>query len=321
MLVLAPTAESRALLQPLIESNHVVLQDKSSCFSAYCMVQGYLENSDEYDDNGAYLDACAAPGNKTCHLAMLLASKSNNRFNKSPPKKSRKKTGSAPPKTITVHALDKSHDRFQLLQRRMKDLVPSAPMADVPDVKVVCHQKDFLQTAPDDFPTSIRAIMLDPSCSGSGMTKSNHRQYLALPEEASSSKNGSLETSKSSMEMLLDPSHSNSRIQSLCGFQLKALTHAATAFPTVRKIVYSTCSPYKAENERLVNLFLEENGNDWKLIAPKCLAAWERRGLAEDTRSSTTDVDLPKTPLTDAEKTMFDPSESTPSKMRPTVSS
>ena len=104
------------------------------------------------------------------------------------------------------------------------------------------------------------------------------------------------------MEILLDPNHSNSRIQSLCGFQLKALTHAATAFPTVRRIVYSTCSLYKAENERLVNLFLEENGNDWKLIAPKCLAAWERRGLAEDTRSSTTDVDLPKTPLTDAER-------------------
>ena len=51
-----------------MKSGKVVLQDKSSCFSALALVNG-----SDHDDivNGDFIDATAAPGNKTLHLAAL----------------------------------------------------------------------------------------------------------------------------------------------------------------------------------------------------------------------------------------------------------
>ena len=220
LLVLDPTPETRAMLQPLVLENKVILQDKSSCFSALCMVHGFDEALAK--DGGDYLDACAAPGNKTSHLASLV---------KDIPKS-------------TVHALDKSKDRFQMLQRRMKQLAPN----------VHCHQKDFLSTAQVTFP-NVSGILLDPSCSGSGM--SAHR--ISSSEER-------------------DPLFTNDRIHMLSKFQFKALCHAMVEFPKVNRIVYSTCSLYAEENEKVVAYALEENP-EWKLIRPRCLSTWKRRGM------------------------------------------
>ena len=236
VLVMPPTSTTRGLLQPFVASNKIVLQDKSSCFSALCMVHGFDDADTDKDGNsGDYLDACAAPGNKTCHLAALVAAQQSNDSKSS---------------TSTIHALDKNKDRFQMLQRRMKDLAPK---------NVNCHEFDFLTITQETKPfANVSAILLDPSCSGSGMAA--HQNV-------------------DSYQMNRDPTHTDRRIQSLARFQAKALTHAMVEFEKVNRIVYSTCSLYIEENEQVVQQVLADHGDDWKLVAPKCLTTWSRRGI------------------------------------------
>lgn len=247
LLVLEHTPKSRALLQDLVLSKKVILQDKSSCFSALCMVHGFedlVNKAKKWD----YLDACAAPGNKTSHLAALVSQQSTDDSRDKP----------------TIHALDKSSDRYKLLKRRMGELVPQGI--------VQCHNEDFFEISKQSFGEesndeisvntkafqNLQAIMLDPSCSGSGMT-SNHT-------EESVSK---------------DPLFCSERIQTLSNFQFQALHHATTDFPAVDRVVYSTCSLYVQENEGVVQRLLASN-DDWELISPKCLKSWHRRGLVLD---------------------------------------
>ena len=227
VLVVPPTPQTRSALQDLVASQKIILQDKSSCFSALCLVHGF---DTRLTDIG-YIDACAAPGNKTSHLASLISKEKS-----------------------SIHALDRSPDRYSMLRRRMKELVGEGA--------VHCHNLDFLEsssqgkkTQTSDF-DNIRAILLDPSCSGSGMTDNHH-------------------------EAMRDPNFVNDRVKTLSDFQLKALKHAtcSVAFPMVQRVVYSTCSLYIQENEGVVERFLKEHGNEWTLVAPKCLEAWKRRGL------------------------------------------
>lgn len=244
VLVFPPTASTRANLQDLVTSHQVVLQDKSSCFSALCMVHGF-ETLPSME--GDFLDACAAPGNKTSHLAALLT------------ECARKKKQSSKHEVV-VHALDKSKDRFQLLQRRMKELTDTPSRVGAPKhVRVECHNTDFLSINPetDKAFSKVTAIMLDPSCSGSGMI-SNHQEVMDR-DPLSKTK--------------------NERIQSLSNFQFQALQHATTNFPKVNRVVYSTCSVYAQENEGVVQRLLESCNDEWELIAPKCLDHWKRRGL------------------------------------------
>jgi putative methyltransferase len=240
IIVVEPTAKNRELLQDLVTSHKIILQDKSSCFSALCLMHGF--DGSHQADEGDYLDACAAPGNKTSHLAALIHDQMEE-TNK----------GSQTP---TVHAFDKAPDRYKLLKRRMVELCPND--------SVRCYNLDFLDinSPKNKFPEkdnnfeNLRAILLDPSCSGSGMT-TNHTEH-------SSNR---------------DPFFKNDRIQSLSDFQFQALRHATTNFPLVNRVVYSTCSCYYSENEGVVQRVLGATDGKWELVAPKCLESWPRRGL------------------------------------------
>ncbi len=244
LLVLDHTPKSRALLQDLVVSQKVILQDKSSCFSALCMVHGF-EDETKKGKKFDYLDACAAPGNKTSHLASLVHNLTKSDSNS------------------TIHALDKSSDRFKMLKRRMTSLVPQGI--------VHCHNEDFFEVSKQKFEEDhqdtkqvdekfkhIQAIMLDPSCSGSGMT-SNHTEN----------------------SLSRDPFFCNERVKTLSNFQYQALFHATTDFPSVDRVVYSTCSLYVQENEGVVQRLLALN-SDWELCPPLCLQSWHRRGLCID---------------------------------------
>ncbi|CAJ1935152.1 unnamed protein product [Cylindrotheca closterium] len=272
VLVFPPTASTRANLQELVKSQQVVLQDKSSCFSALCMVHGFdtLPSME-----GDFLDACAAPGNKTCHLAALLTEQAAAAASTTTTTTS-KSSSSKRASSVVVHALDKSKDRFELLQRRMKELTETPPRdGDAKKNKVTtveCHNADFLSIDPetDETFSNVTAIMLDPSCSGSGMI-SNHQEAM-------------------DRDPLSKPKNFD-RIESLSNFQFQALQHATSAFPKVQRVVYSTCSVYVQENEGVVQRLLESSsssssssndgndGGEWELVAPKCLDHWHRRGL------------------------------------------
>jgi putative methyltransferase len=120
------------------------------------------------------------------------------------------------------------------------------------------HQ-DFLKVDSGDKDLkNLRAILLDPSCSGSGIVNSPDR---------------------------VDSSDSAERLRSLASFQLLALVHSMS-FPQVDYIAYSTCSVNVEEDEAVVAKALAEGnaklegGERWRLVAPASLRGWKRRGVA-----------------------------------------
>lgn len=128
------------------------------------------------------------------------------------------------------------------------------------DVDVTVRQQDFLTIDPTlpEF-TKVRGILLDPSCSGSGTTV--QRLDHLLPS-AGTDKNDDQE---------------KDRIEQLARFQETALLHALS-FPSLEKLVYSTCSIHQRENEDVVLAVLphaKEKG--FELSNP--FPSWPHRGL------------------------------------------
>ena len=253
LVVVSPETTSRLLQDTVLssQSDAVVWQDKSSCFSALCLAEGWPD--DRLDDNNDddYLDACAAPGNKTLHLAALLNAK-RQRLTRS--KQQNKKSTAT-----TVYALDRSGDRHKVLQQRIRQYCNDGIDK---HVKVIAQHQDCLAITPDDYPT-VRAIMLDPTCSGSGVITDAVKNAMAHHNEADG-----------------DDEADANRVESLSNFQVTCLKHFMS-FPKVRRIVYSTCSVHAQENEQVIAQVLDEF-DEWTVHAPVCLQQWHRRGQATE---------------------------------------
>ena len=123
------------------------------------------------------------------------------------------------------------------------------------------HGADFVQVLNADFLTldphsysDIEAIVLDPSCSGSGIRQSG-----------------------------TDESHD--RLSKLANLQSKMLKHALS-FPKVKAVAYSTCSTQTMENEDVVLNVLSdpEIGAQFQL-RKDVLPNWSRRGDANASQS------------------------------------
>uniref|UniRef100_A0A672UFG2 SAM-dependent MTase RsmB/NOP-type domain-containing protein n=1 Tax=Strigops habroptila TaxID=2489341 RepID=A0A672UFG2_STRHB len=67
------------------------------------------------------------------------------------------------------------------------------------------------------------------------------------------------------------------RLQALAGFQRKVLSHALS-FPALQRLVYSTCSLHREENEDVVGAVLQERGSAFRLV--DAFPCWPCRGLA-----------------------------------------
>uniref|UniRef100_A0A7S3K789 SAM-dependent MTase RsmB/NOP-type domain-containing protein n=1 Tax=Aureoumbra lagunensis TaxID=44058 RepID=A0A7S3K789_9STRA len=193
----------------LVTCGHLILQDKSSCFPALALIG-------EKWSGGDILDCCAAPGNKSTHLAALIKGS-----------KSR------------VIALDRDPQRFDVLKQRIIE----ARASDTIETRLF----DCLALEPHHIP-NVTAVLLDPSCSGSGIPGSSAR------------------TLKSE------------RLAALASFQLTALTKFLTCFPAVDKVVYSTCSIHHVENEQVIAKALQATQGTFELV--HCLPSWTRRGSA-----------------------------------------
>ncbi|KAH1252658.1 putative 28S rRNA (cytosine-C(5))-methyltransferase [Glycine max] len=169
------------------------------------------------------LDACAAPGNKTVHLAALMKRKG---------------------KIIAC----------ELQKERIKRLKDTIKLSGASNIQVL--NDDFLNLNPKDPSYSkVKAILLDPSCSGSG-TAASRLDHL-LPSKAAGQ--------DADME----------RLNKLATFQRKALQHALL-FPAVERIVYSTCSINQIENEDVIKSVLPiAESNGFQLAKP--FPGWECR--------------------------------------------
>jgi putative methyltransferase len=117
---------------------------------------------------------------------------------------------------------------------------------------ITAHNESFLDAKPEQY-QDVEYILLDPSCSGSGIA--SRMDHLLSENEAS-----------------------KERLEALAEFQIKAILHAFT-FPNVKKVVYSTCSKYREENEDVVAKVLELN-QKFKL-AENVFPQWEGRGIKE----------------------------------------
>ncbi|KIJ66652.1 hypothetical protein HYDPIDRAFT_108556 [Hydnomerulius pinastri MD-312] len=210
---------------PCYETGKVILQDKASCFPATVLAPPSGEDS-------VVIDATAAPGNKTSHLSALMGGKGK------------------------LYAFEKDKRRFSTLKMMLRKAACN---------NVEAVNMDFLTVDPSTSKyAQATHILLDPSCSGSGIV--NRLDHL-------------LETENEEDEV------KEERLNKLASFQLMMIKHAMK-FPNAQRIVYSTCSIHSIENERVVSQALkseEAQKGDFKL-APReyVLPKWHRRGLEEE---------------------------------------
>eukprot|EP00850_Spirogloea_muscicola_P000603 SM000002S05683 [mRNA] locus=s2:1487313:1491459:- [translate_table: standard] len=201
----------------LVRSGLLLLQGKASCLPAQALAP---------EPSWEVIDACAAPGNKTVHLAALMNGRGR------------------------IIACEKDRGRF----KRLKCTVELAGASNVEP-----RLQDFLEMDPASPDLArVQGVLLDPSCSGSGM--SAQRQDHLLPSSGQ-------ENLKQDMQ----------RLENLGNFQEKALRHALS-FPSVERVVYSTCSVHQRENEDVVAAVLSPSSNtSFKLVS--AFPEWPHRGL------------------------------------------
>ncbi|KAI0491923.1 hypothetical protein KFK09_026185 [Dendrobium nobile] len=153
------------------------------------------------------IDACAAPGNKTSHLAALMKGKG---------------------KIIAC----------EINKKRLVHLDDTIRRSGAHNVEII--HCDFLDiNASDRSFSKVRAILLDPSCSGSG-TSAERLDHL-LPSYSTDHQD--------------EAAANGPRVRKLAAFQKKALAHALS-FPAVERVVYSTCSIHQTENEDVIKSVL-----------------------------------------------------------------
>ena len=257
----------------MVRDGRLILQGKSSCFPAAAL---------DPKPGWVALDCCAAPGNKTTHLAARVGRKGR------------------------VLAFDADARRL----RRLRENCAHAGAMDRAAPIVVPEQGDFLEINPADPKFArVRCVLLDPSCSGSG-TAATRGDYLiaaargeAVDVEAialappdhdadargseprrsevltTKKKKTKTETAKKPEDELLPPrvAAARARVASLARFQTEAL-RKALSFPSAERVSYSTCSVYPAENERVVAAVLPE-ARRLGFELERALPAWHRRGL------------------------------------------
>ncbi|KAF2736330.1 NOL1/NOP2/Sun domain family [Polyplosphaeria fusca] len=268
----------------------IIFQDKASCFPAHLL---HIQPQD-----GDVIDGCAAPGNKTTHLAAIVQNQIHSELWPSPPK---------------IIAFEKDKTRALTLKKMVE-------LASAHEVVHIKAGRDFLASRPDEREfANVGVILLDPSCSGSGIVGRDDTTTMHLPsatptEGGAANKDKKRKRAKSthqpnnstavinldledaSAEETAAQDRNIDRLASLAAFQLRILTHAMR-FPNARKISYSTCSIHSEENEAVVVRALrspaaKENG--WELLKRQDQVAglrnWERRGWLSNDKSWDIDV-------------------------------
>ncbi|CAM9858495.1 unnamed protein product, partial [Ectocarpus sp. 13 AM-2016] len=269
--------------------------DKSSCFSAEallgqeaCAAAGATRGAGTEWRGGDVIDACAAPGNKTMHAASLLHEQASAAAAASAALSGGGSAGagkvtdrSSTGKRAKVFAFDKDLRRLALMRRRVDDSGASAGAA------IETRLQDFLEVDPADrrYSKKVTAILLDPSCSGSGIVSAPDRLHenQGDVDEGEGARVGDGEEGKS-------------RVARLAAFQLQGLLKAMS-FPQVQRVCYSTCSVHAEENEDVVAKALHQQptpppltpattasasaaASSKRFELSRCLSRWPRRGLA-----------------------------------------
>ena len=276
------------------KSGAIIFQDKASCFPAYLL--------DPLHEDGDIIDTCSAPGNKTTHLAAILLAHSPE----------------AEECSQLIHAFEKNKGRAETLEK-MVNLAGSHTWTKL-------HPgQDFLSINPElRVFRNVGALLLDPSCSGSGIVGRDDMPELQLPvlkqgtgraskhlkkgakaPERNEDRKRSREAYDDLSDVMVDDDgevtavnsgdEMKARLDALSNFQMELLLHAFK-FPAARKITYSTCSIYAEENESVVRKALDSNiakERGWRIIRRESqirgMRKWPVRG---DVKACGGDYDL-----------------------------
>ncbi|KAF8778593.1 putative 28S rRNA like protein [Argiope bruennichi] len=194
----------------LYQKRHVYIHDKSSYIPVFAL---------DPKPGNVVIDACAAPGMKTIHIAAAMENNGK------------------------IYAYEKNQHRFHIL----KDMLSHT---NIEICETECEDFYLVNTNDPKF-YNLDCILVDPSCSGSGMV---NRMDTVTDTEDSKNK---------------------FRLQKLAGFQILLLKHALT-FPSVKRVVYSTCSISEEENEYVVHEVLNQFCRIFKLVS--VMPNWPIRG-------------------------------------------
>lgn len=207
-------------LNPLVKEAKIILQDKVNILHKHKFIFNVIQSNNFFlfqasclpamllapPKKSIVLDMCAAPGGKTTQLAAIMKNKG------------------------CIYAVEQNTGRFEILAKRKKLTNSSI---------VKLFNQDVLTITDEQIP-NVQYIMIDPSCSGSGMVD----QLLRF-----------------------DENKKPDGLYNLAGLQIKILSYAMGTFKHAQKIVYSTCSIYPEENEEVVQRCLEMCPH-WELIKP-----------------------------------------------------
>ncbi|KAL3452247.1 S-adenosyl-L-methionine-dependent methyltransferase [Aspergillus insuetus] len=274
---------------PAYKNGEIILQDKASCFPAYMLLGEDWEKGD-------LVDGCAAPGNKTTHMASLLY-------------KARANATGRRNVSSKIISMDASAVRAKTLQKMVAT-------AGADRLVTVLPGQDFLALDPEDprF-EDVTGLLLDPSCSGSGIIGRDDVPTLILPAGKSApapSKKGNQSKKRkrnetftaattqtqAQLKTLSNPSATDEndtpttsdpmnteRLLKLSNLQTRIVTHALS-FPAATHISYSTCSIHMIENEIVVRRVLDSDvarRRGWRVLRrdeqPAGLKKWEHRGI------------------------------------------
>lgn len=216
-LILVRSASVRKIKSSdLIKKGKIVMQDKASLLAVEAM---------QVKPDMTILDACCAPGMKTS----AIAAKMNNRGK--------------------IFAFDLNKGRLASAEHLLK-------IQGVKCAKLACQDFSSIKIKKlldGNKQTKLDAILIDPSCSGSGIH--NRPDY------------------KSSTEAI-------DRLKKLQAFQVALLVHAIDDGHT-DNIIYCTCSTATEENEQVIKMSLDESkfGQRWQVA--EIVPYWPHRGHGE----------------------------------------
>ncbi|KAI0123871.1 NOL1/NOP2/sun family protein [Xylariales sp. AK1849] len=271
------------------KSGAIILQDKASCFPAYLL--------DPRFEDGDVIDSCAAPGNKTTHLASIVHSRLPEGED-SPPK---------------VYAFERNGHRAKTLENMVK-------LAGGKHIIRIGPRQDFLKVDPEaSLYKNVGCLLLDPSCSGSGIVGRDSLPTLHLPalgqsalqkvskDQSRKRKRTADEATETEARLLIDDDGQQTvvsseqelkaRLDTLSSFQLALLRHAFE-FPAAKKITYSTCSIHAQENEQVVMKALNSDiarDRGWRILTRdrqvRGMSEWPVRGSTEAAHGDKTIAD------------------------------
>lgn len=275
------------------KEGEIILQDKASCFPAYLLL-GNVDSQNPW--HGDLVDGCAAPGNKTTHMASLLA-------------KDKKKTKSR----NHIFSMDASKPRSKILQKMVS-------LASADSTVTILPGQDFLALDPtEERFEKVSGLLLDPSCSGSGIIGRDDVPQLTLPkasgtqakaqgkkrkrrDENDESANDQAPASGATSSAPTDENDipsgivDSDRLTKLSNLQARIVEHALT-FPNATHVTYSTCSIHLIENEVVVERILASDvarERGWRLLRrdeqPVGLRQWKHRGVSEDRTNGATET-------------------------------